>query len=305
MKQFLIPLILFLIINFNSTAQIEKLKADDIAKIKARQMIMVLREEDPELTARYKKDHKKLALYRKEIENYNERIQKVAPKFWKFNAVLFKSASEVTALRKSKNKEYAIAEFELKKVKEKPTLSSLPDPFKDDMVVPNLSVHLIEKPAAILGAFQFMERSPTEAELAVALMQMQAAYITLENGITPQNLREQNAETLKTKILVLDQFQFKAWISDHDIKKIYPYSYQKADKATIEQLILEQNPKYVILSIAPVVDEPMLMHSVVDLETGNTLSSVVPGAEGTGINARDSTYITKESLFGYANGVGP
>jgi hypothetical protein len=276
-----------------------------VAGIKARQIIVVLREADPEATERYRKDPRKLTAYKKEIAAYNERIQKVADRVWKFNnGVEFKPASEVAVLQKSKTKEFIIADFHLQKVREKPTLSALTDPFKDDQEVPTLSIRLIEKPSASVGDYQFMNRTPSEAELTIGLMQLQAAYTNLESSITPTDLQQQNAGALKTKVLLLDQAQFKAWIAEPEMKDIYPYPYEKADKATIEKLILEQNPKYAILSIAPIVNEPKLMHSIIDLETGNTLSSVIPGAAGTGINTRDATVITKESIIGYANGVG-
>ena len=305
MKHFLLPLALFFSVQFSCLAQLHKLKPDDIAGIKARQLIIVLREAEPEKIEKYKKEPRKLTAYKKEVAAYNERIQKVAPRFWKFNGtVLFMPASEVTALQKSRSKEYALAEFHLQKVKEKPTLSPITDPFREDQEMPTLTIRLIEKPSASLGDYQFMDRTPTEAELAIGLLHLQAAYTNLEKGVTPQELQQQHTEALKTKILVLDQAQFKAWIADPEMKNLYPYPYEKADKATIDRLIIEQNPKYAILSIAPMVDEPKLKHSVIDLATGDTLSSVVPGAAGTGINYRDATVITKESIMGYANGVG-
>jgi hypothetical protein len=305
MKHFFMPLFLLLVMHYNSSAQMGAPKADDVAKVKARQMVIVLREEDPELIKKYQKTPQKLTEYKKEIATYNENIQKVAPQIWTFNSeVIFKPASEVAALQKSKNKEYAFTEFKLQKVKENSTLSSRKGPFRDEWVNPAISIHLMEKPAATLGIAPFMTRTPTEGELGLALLQLQTGYTNLESGVNPKELQKTHAETLKTKTLLLDRALLKTGLTEPIIKKAYPFDVEIADRAAIDQHILQQNPKYAVVSIAPVMGMQMLVHTVTDLETGNVLGYAAPGSAGSGMAAKDGPFITKESLTAYTKGSG-
>ncbi|KAA9333571.1 hypothetical protein [Adhaeribacter soli] len=270
---------------------------EDAEKVKARTMIVVLREEDPKMVEKLKKQPPQLASYKADIVAYNEKIQRIAPQFWTLSkSVIFKPEAEVKALQKTKTKEFAYLEFRNEKLTENKGSDAVKYGPGMQWTTAALEIRFIEKPSAPPSGYATMKGSDqTDAELALAVKHLQYMYKNLDNKASKKEQHAQGIQKLATKTLLLDNAYLAPGLTEKTIKTVYPYPFQIVDNAAIEKAVMNSEPNVAVVSIVPVMGMPFLMHNVCSAD-GEGLTLDVPGAMS---KSKTPLKITKESLAQY------
>ena len=270
---------------------------EDLEKVKARPMLVVLREEDPKITNKLKKKPEALAQYKADIETYNTKIQKIAPQFWTLSkSVIFKTETELKELQKAKSKEYAYLEYRNEKMQENYGYETFKRGTGDQWTTAAIEIRFTEKPAAPPAGYATMlSGSPTDLQLALAVKSLQGIYNSIGKATSRKELHAQGIKKLKTKTLLLDKDLLASGLNEKTIKAAYPYPFKIVDNATIENAVLNSEKEYAVINITPVMGIQAISHMVSDT-SGDPLSADVPSLLS---KSKEPMMITKESLAQY------
>ncbi len=270
MKQILAGGILLLALSINIQAQWGRpeLAADEVKKLNDRITLVTLEDEDSKILKMFANDPSKLNGYKNAIKWYNETIQEVIPKVWKFNpSYEFKSKAEVLELADSKEaKKYSVLFFITYQYK------------SNSREVSALAINLLENynSKALYNSHlywqDFPKPFPRKGDLYMGLQIMQAQLhgrLILSNKTTRSTLDElyHYARVLKTKTLLIDKDEIDKSLTADKIKKQYPYPVEIVDYSVIENAIIERSSKYCYVQIFP-SNSIRNAHLVIDSEVG-------------------------------------
>ena len=255
-------ILLFMLVSFLANAQWGVSKKEDVDAVKSRTLIVVVEEPNSNLLKNLNADDQQV--YKQDIENYNNSMKVLVPKYWKWNVKIeFKTRTEVTALVKSKSKLYAYIEHNkflvnyanktafgiTQKIKTGDVPLVGADYAETALVVRLTDQNPLGNP--VYGIY-IPAAFPTDAQLVYGLKQLQLQFKYKSQGLKDVailGLFKDNAKLLAQKILLIDNLTIE--FNDSDIKKIYPYPYKIVSRAVIEKAILDNDPNFVAIYFIP------------------------------------------------------
>lgn len=279
-------------------------KLEEVKALKERQLIVVMKE-----LSQYqlKKLRKKPDVIKNTEEYYryiNGHLQSVVPKFWTFNnkEILYKTPSQIQKLQQDPSSPYAVLYHSVIETTEYASGGYAGARFKaDSWKTSVMMIDLIEnynpeatyiksKPVYYTNLPSIY---PSKADLAFGTQMIQNY---LEARLLGKNRKEameevrEYSKALETKTLLLAKEDMKESLTDEEIKKAYPYSYQVVDYLTIEEAILSKDPNVAYVIIIPMTsnNKTTFIHYVVEASTGYLIGYSAPliGFKGFTYGAR-------------------
>jgi hypothetical protein len=253
-------------------------KVDEVKEIQSRPLILMLEEVDPKVAEKYSKKPAELSAYQEEIERTNQAMIEAVTNFWTFTkAPAVKKKSEVDALIKAKNKQYAILALDRIKI----TSYVKDGMFRynyDSKVVATTYIDLIEN--LYRGNPVYFQNLPNEfpsrGDITIGIEMMQNFLTARLEGKKRNDISDEADEAtgaLTTKTLYLDKADLKNGLTEAQIKETYPYPFKIVTYDEIEKLILSRDKNGAVVQIIPLsVGVPAFIHFVAATENGKTLA---------------------------------
>jgi hypothetical protein len=292
-------------------------KPKDIAIIKSHPLVVILKDEDPKELKKLAKKPEELADYKAAVTTYNQQLQELAPKLWKFSpTVEFKHESDLEALRKAKNTQYGVlkhADFML--AHRHSTNGPNPGGITNPANLYYSSEHVSALVLQVIGDgdeskvwhVQLAPGPIYTSDIIFSLNSIQTYVQSRAAGRKGSEMREevaQNSKKLPGKTLLIDEEDLKRGLTAADIKVAYPFPYQVVPRATIETAAASYDTRYAYIRLMPLV-EGMMVQVAVDAATsdlmGYSLPSRVPMVGGL---IASGASVTKSNLKDFAKAAG-
>lgn len=237
-------------------------KKETVDALKSRTLIVVVEEPNAELMK--KLDAAQKEFYSKDVEEYNISMKELMPKYWKWNdKVEFKTRSEVEQLVKSKSKLFAYIENTKYKVNfaNKMSLNATQKLKKGELMLMGgdyaetaMAVRLTDENSLGNPVYGIYLPSvfPSKGEMVFALKQLQLQLKYKSQGMKDgaiNSLYKENAKQLVSKTLLLSKEKIS--LSEAEVKKVYPFTFQIVDMNRIEQAFLSDDATCVTFVFVP------------------------------------------------------
>lgn len=225
-----------------SFGQLGPVKYKDVAEIQKRNLLVALVEPSEKITA-------------EQAENYNKALMEAVKLHWTTHKTFeAKPSSEVFKLYSEKNTNYSVIKYDVIKV----------DRMENHVVVDSWNVgnigftlieHAFDKKPDFIMNQPITTLSPTNIDFYVAVKTFQnwMDFRSAKKNIITDGKRAavENAKTFKTKTLLLNKAFLDPKLTTTEIKEVFPYNYKIVDNEEIEKAILEKDPNYLFVYIAP------------------------------------------------------
>lgn len=241
---------------------------EDIEKIKAQTLLIMIEEPKEELLAKLKPEEQEI--YKQDITTYNEMMRNLFPKIWTLSTdVDFKTRKEIMALIKAKDANYAYLEYEKYKVQFANALSfraTFQTGSKDDLkkllnpapsyAETTIAIRFTEKPNTSLEVISIRMPSafPTKGEMACAVKQIEYTFTKKMEGIKNMALASQyrkEAKRLANMTLLINKDDIDA--SEDAVKEVYAYPYEIINGKERQDLaMISGDSAYAVISVIPV-----------------------------------------------------
>lgn len=305
------PKIIFLAVLFVSTmapcsyAQMGMGKPEEIAELKKRKLIVILEEPSQDAIDKLKKKGKSayIADYKVAVEEFNENLKDMMEENWTYHETWeYKSASTAEALRKAKNKQYAViwiaavsatsqgasmhaglnwSYYDLKDGVEEDKEGSR-DLDGTALFIMALSEEFLKVPVFQIG---IPRDFPLKADLLFAIKSSIWYLNARSNDAKTNDLKElikNNGVRLKEYTLFINKSDLGKNVTAGVVKSAYPYPTTILDPVQFDEQVLAQKDKTAILVIVPMVSisssGSMMAYVpyVMDVKSGELLSYVMP-----------------------------
>jgi len=284
-------------------------KPKDIAIIKSQPLVVILKDEDPKELKKLAKKPEELADYKASISDYNQQMELLAPKLWKFSSsVAFKHESELEALRKAKHTQCGVlkhADFVLAQRHSSIGLGTMAKPANSYYTSEHISALVLEVVgdggASKVWHVQLAPGPIYTSDIIFSLATIQTYIQSRVDGRTGVEMRDEiarNSKKLPGKTLLIDEEDLKRGLAAADIKLAYPFPYQVVSRSTIETAAASYDSRYAYIRLYPITDG-MVAQVAVDAATSDIMGLSLPG----GLIASGSS-ITKGSLKDFAKAAG-
>lgn len=303
-----IVLYLFLLTSVVSKAQINNNfygDPDELKQLKTRSLIVEVLEEDPDILKKLSKPKKaeELEDYKKFIVDFNRDFKVYAQKYWIYtDKIEFKTATEIEALQKAKNKSYAVLR-----------LVQLNDNgywgLKTNQSVPAIAFTRIESNIVKTDSKIYLpsrhlnnDKSLSESDYKYALLLLQANvdWIIANNKVLnfdkyAEKMAKENVSKLKGKtLLVEDNMLAKGRTKEAAIKN-YGGDLKFVPESELNDALVNKSKNCAVLYTAPygIVKSNMVVAQlstivyfkiIVDCETNEILWLYMPGGMNWGAN---------------------
>jgi hypothetical protein len=238
-----------------------------------------------------KKNPADVDTYKKEIQEFNDRLTEAVKKWWKFTEKYeFHTMLEINKIAKGKTaKGYLVYQYLMQTDKPKtgaPTAASqnvsATLPFKKLSTPENFGCFEVRTAENLapgklpLAVVPLTFQAPSLAEAASAIQIVQYDLYNHMEGLNETDIKKNlvaNAKNLLSKTLLIDKYDIaENEFTDSKIKKLYPYDYQIDEPDTLTAKIMEASPDYAYVKIVP-TEEGRLMHYVISCEDGTVCNS--------------------------------
>lgn len=290
-------------------------KPKDIAVLKGRPLVVVLKDEDPKEVKKLGKKPEELADYKASIADYNKQMQELAPKLWKFSpSVEFKHEADLEALRKSKTTQYGVLKHADFVLGHRHTMNG-PGGTTNPANVYYSSEHVSALLLQVLGdgdeskvwRVQLAPGPIYTSDLIFSLASMQTYVQSRADGRKGSEMREeiaQNSKKLPTKTLLIDEEDLKRGLTAADIKLVYPFPYQVVPRSTIESAAASYDPRYAYVRLLPIT-EGMMVQVAVDAASSDMMGMSLPSrVPMVGSLIANGSSVTKGNLKDFAKAAG-
>lgn len=318
---------LLLVSSFQIHAQMGIGKIEEIEEVQKRKLIVMIEEPREKMLKKIAKKAKRGSVedYKADLKTYNENIKTVVEKFWPYNktGIQYKTFDEIKALSKTKSKEYAVlicasveprsfssgfnyAEglYWVKDIKE-----DFED--RDDAMFSAMAVNTIEdftgNPVFYLPLFDVF---PTKASLVYGIKGIEGYFKmrieTKKNGAKNRDIMEKaeeemskRAPTLTSKTLIIREEWLDKELTKENLKNFYPYPYEICTREFMDDVAMNQDPKYAYGVVLPYVISHSSSNSflyfqyVIDAVDNQTICLVMPSTGSmmlaTGVTGKAGT----------------
>ncbi|MGI4741017.1 MAG: hypothetical protein ACRYG7_38100 [Janthinobacterium lividum] len=235
-------------------------KYKSVALISQQPLVVLLSEEDPKKLKKLANKPEELAEYKASIAYLNTKLQKLAPQVWKFSpSVEFKSESALPALQAAPGQRTVVLYYEKQAVGVSRQhvgfgpkdgmwqailqLSSLGDG-KEQLECSALLPLDIIYPSDIVVAFKQIQH---QLRRDVKLQADAGLGHDKQLQVARDRLRAEgdaNAESIRTKLLLVAQDDVDEGLTEEDIKRVYPFPFQLVPRTTIEEAVRVSDIRY-------------------------------------------------------------
>lgn len=260
---------------FNSFSQKKSKDQIEIEEIQKRKVIVMIEEPSQEVIDKLTKKKKtiEIALYKTDINLYNVRLKESIEKNWTYNKeILYKTNNEISALQNSK--EYVVIRSRFF-IQTKHTSARFEKPFNivdnfrgnstyddDYYLYLLLNIVLIENFSKNLdefNVFSFPDRFPTKTNMAFTIKSALLFFdlkLKSEKEDTKLKIDEYfveisklNAPKLKNLTLMIRKDNVDEFMTDKDLKALYPFPFKIASEQEIDIAFSEKTPDTAYLVI--------------------------------------------------------
>jgi hypothetical protein len=284
-------------------------KPKDITTIKSHPLVVILKDEDPKELKKLAKKPDDLADYKASISDYNQQMQALAPKLWKFSSsVEFKHESDLEALRKVKNSQCGVlkhADFVLAQRHSSVGLGTMANPANVYYTSEHISALVLEVVGdgdeSKVWHVQLAPGPIYTSDIIFSIATLQTYVQSRADGRKGSEMREeiaQNSKKLPGKTLLIDEEDLRRGLTAADIKLAYPFPYQVVSRSTIEAAAATYDSRYAYVRILPITEGHMAQVAV-DAATSDIMGLSLPG----GLIASGSS-VTKGNLKDFAKAAG-
>lgn len=256
-------------------------KIEEIESVQSRKLIVMIEEPRERMLNKIAKRPKKGTVedYKADLKTYNENIKTVVEKFWPYNKtdIQYKTYGEIMDLRKTKTQDYAVIACLSSEARSTSAgynyaqglywVKDIKDDFedRDDAMFSVILVNTIEdfgkKPVFLLPLFDVF---PTKASLVYGIKNIENYFNfrikTKKNGAKLKDEQERieeelakRAPVLKEKILLIRKEWLDKELTEANLKNFYPYKYQICDRAFMDNVVMNSDPKYAYGVVLPYV----------------------------------------------------
>ena len=233
----------------------------DLALIKSQPLVVLLDEVTPKELRKWANKPRELAQYKAYIAFYNARIQEYAPKLWhSSSAVIFKPASEYEVLVKAKGSKTLVFQHTL--TRESQTASG---PMGNRLQTISFGAELVARmKLSVVGdnesdTFWVGPAPVGELNSSDIISSLRALQLDIDNKAIFMNSQMKTSkqaaaanllrsfksqQSLPTKILLINQANLEAQLTETDIKKLYPFPFQLVPLQTIEMAVVTGDVRY-------------------------------------------------------------
>jgi len=303
-----IVLYLFLLTSVVSKAQINANfygDPDQLKQLKTRPLLVEVLEEDPDVLKKLSKPKKaeELEDYKKFIVNFNRDFKVYAQKYWLYTDKMeFKTATEIAALQKAKNKSYAV--LRLVQLNDKGYWG-----IKTNQNVPAIGFTRIESNIVKTDSKIYLpsrhlnnDKSLSEADYkyALSILQANVDWIIANNKVLnfdkyAEKMAKESVSKLKGKtLLVEDNMLAKGRTKEAAIKN-YGGNLKFVPESELNDALVNKSKNCAVLYTAPygIVKSNMMVVQlstivyfkiIVDCETNEILWLYMPGGMDWGAN---------------------
>lgn len=256
-------------------------KIEEIESVQSRKLIVMIEEPRERMLNKIAKRPKKGTVedYKADLKTYNENIKTVVEKFWPYNKtdIQYKTYGEIMDLRKTKTQDYAVIACLSSEARSTSAgynyaqglywVKDIKDDFedRDDAMFSVILVNTIEdfgkKPVFLLPLFDVF---PTKASLVYGIKNIENYFNfrikTKKNGAKLKDEQERieeelakRAPVIKEKILLIRKEWLDKELTEANLKNFYPYKYQICDRAFMDNVVMNSDPKYAYGVVLPYV----------------------------------------------------
>jgi hypothetical protein len=256
-------------------------KIEEIEAVQSRKLIVMIEEPRERMLNKIAKRPKKGTVedYKADLKTYNENVKAVVEKFWPYNktGIQYKTYSEIMELRKTKTQEYAVIACLSSEARSTSAgynyaqglywVKDIKDDFedRDDGMFSVIMVNTIEdfgkRPVFFLPLFDVF---PTKASLVYGIKNIENYFNlrinTKKNGAKMRDEQERieeemakRAPKLVEKTLLIREEWLDKELTEENLKTFYPYKYQICDRAFMDNVVMNLDPKYAYGVVLPYV----------------------------------------------------
>jgi hypothetical protein len=231
----------------------------NVELISKQPLIVLLTEEDPKELEKLANKPEEIAHYKAYVAYINSQIQQLAPQFWKFSpSVEFRPKSELPTLKAAKDKRAVVLYYVKQKVGVSRSqafgpiggvlsawmqLSSLGDGQEKRECSAALPLDAIY-PSDIIIAFKQLQRAlQTDVKLKADMDRPRKEQLQEARAMLRAE-GDANAESIRTKPLLVAQDDVDKQLTEATIKQLYPFPFQLVPRATIEEAVRTGDTHY-------------------------------------------------------------
>ena len=231
----------------------------NVELISQQPLVVLLTEEDSKELKRLADKPEELAQYKAYITYLNTQLQQLAPQLWKFSpSVEFKPKSALPAMQAAKGQRTVVLYYEKRKVgTSRPSglgpiggtwsaslqLSSPGDGEEHTECRVSLPVDAAY-PSDIIIAFRQLQQELRKDTKLKAELNRDRKERLQEARTTLRAEGDANAESIRTKTLLVPQDDVDKRLTEADIKQLYPFPLQLVPRATIEEAVRTGDTRY-------------------------------------------------------------
>ncbi|MGB3076053.1 MAG: hypothetical protein WBB36_12060 [Chitinophagales bacterium] len=330
LKNYFLASLLLLTTVTLSRAQMGMGKPEEIAELKKRKLIVILEEPSQKVIDKLKKKGKSAYIddYKAAVEEFNNNLKAMMEENWTYHETWeYKSSSTAEALKKAKNKQYAVIwiaavsatsngasytaglNWSYSDVKEgvEESKEGSRDLSSTALFIVALSEEFLKVPVFQIG----MPRDfPLKADLLFAIKSTiwyMDARLSDAKTSDLKDIIKNNGSRLKTYTLFINKEDLGKNVTASVIKSAYPYAAKILEPAQFDDQVIAQAEKTAILVIVPMMSTNShgstmaYVPYVMDVKSGELLSYVMPSAGSymtamSGVSGLGNPYVTERVM---------